>query len=884
MKKKEFSINRFFIKPRKKALTVALVVLIVNLVFGRQISHHYATIFLDEKRQSIKGELELYGDSLTITLNSYFALLEGVHGFVQAENNSPVNHVESTFNDLAAVFHEGALGVRNFSIAPNGVQTYVYPRKGNEIVLGHDLLNDERPAVRADVAEAIETREIALSGPYELRQGGLGFVARQAVYVDDEFWGLVAMVVDIPPLLASAGLSNDNEHLIFALEDENGEVFFGDDKILDEEPIHYEVLLPDGSWTLSAVPRDGWNIASLELLLIQSGVIFVSVSLALITYLFVNRNKRLQHNVEEKTQALNEVVLELEESEKKYRVLYDNSPDMYASVSPEEAKILMCNKTLLSETGYSKEEVIGSPIFMMYHDDSLEKAKETFQQFATTGKVRDRQLILKRKDGSKVDVILNVDAIRDGTGKILYSISSWRDVTERKQIEQKLQQSEERFRSLFDDSADAYLILDENIFVNCNQATLEMLRASSKAEVLSTHPSQLSPEFQPDGQPSVEKAEEMIRIALEQGSNRFEWLHRRMDGEDFPVEVLLTPIVVGDKTIIHTVWRDITERKETENELKASHARLLTLLDSIPADIYVSDLKSHKIIFVNNHMRDSFGDDQVGKVCYEVFRNETEQCSICPYEHLLDENGNPTEKFVWEGQNPISKKWFVNYDRAIPWTDGRLVHVQIAFDITDRKKTEEALQENEQRLRRYLEQKYLGMAITSSEKYWLQANDALCEMFGYSFDELSKLTWADVSHPDDLDANLVLFNRAQAGEIDSYSIEKRFIRKDESIFYAELSANAIRKEDGSVDYMVTIINDVTERKGAEEALQKLNDELDERVEKRTKELNDMLSLMSGREIRMAELKKVITALRTQLKEAGIAPTAFDPLLGSDKEW
>ncbi len=882
MKKKRFSISRFLTKPRRKALAVALVVLCVNLVIARQISNHYATLFLDEKRQSIKGEVELYGDRLTITLNSYFALLEGVHGFVQAENNSPFNHIESTFYDLAVVFHEGTSGIRNFTIAPNGVQTYVYPREGNEVVLGHDLLNDERPTVRADVAEAIETREITLSGPYELRQGGLGLVARQAVYMDGEFWGLVAMVVDVPPILASAGLSNDTAHLIFALEDENGEVFFGDSKILDEEPVRYEVFLPDGSWTLSAIPRGGWKVLSSEFLLIQFSIIFISVSLALITYLLGNRDERLLHNVAEKTRALNQAMFELEESEKKYRDLVELAQEGIWVID-RDSVTTFANRSMEKMLGYESGEMLGRALFDFMDKSGKEIATRNVQR-RKDGITEQHDFEFIRKDGERITVAMQTAPIIDEYGEYAGAIAGVIDITDRKNIEQMLQESEERFRTLFEDSNDAYLILDENIFVNCNKATLEMLRASSKEEVLSTHPSQLSPEFQPDGQPSVEKAEEMIRIALEQGSNRFEWMHRRMDGEDFPVEVLLTPIVVEEKTIIHTVWRDITERIEAENELKASHERMLVLLNSIPAEIYVSDLQSHEIIFMNDHMREVFGADLVGEICHEVLRNESGQCSICPYDHLLDEKGNPTEKFVWEGQNPISKKWYVNYDRAIPWTDGGLVHVQIAVDITDRKEAENALKENEQRLRRYLEQKYLGMAITSTDKYWLQANDALCEMFGYSFDELSKLTWADVSHPDDLDANLVLFNRALAGEIDSYSIEKRFIRKDESVFYAELLASAIRKEDGSVDYMVTIINDVTERKETEDALHKLNEELDERVEKRTQELEKMLSLMSGREIRMAELKTVITQLRAQLKNAGITPEAHDPLLGPDKEW
>ena len=98
--------------------------------------------------------------------------------------------------------------------------------------------------------------------------------------------------------------------------------------------------------------------------------------------------------------------------------------------------------------------------------------------------------------------------------------------------EQSVSESEALFRGLFENSSDAIQILDNNIFVECNQTTVEILRARDKNEVLSIHPSQLSPEFQPDGRPSGEKADEMIRTALEKGGHRFEWTYRRMDGED----------------------------------------------------------------------------------------------------------------------------------------------------------------------------------------------------------------------------------------------------------------------------------------------------------------------------------------------------------------
>ena len=124
------------------------------------------------------------------------------------------------------------------------------------------------------------------------------------------------------------------------------------------------------------------------------------------------------------------------------------------------------------------------------------------------------------------------------------------------------------YRALFERSADANLVVVGDRFVDCNQATVDMLRYENKAQILRAHPSELSPERQPDGRLSFEKANEMMAIAFQRGSHRFEWEHVRAGGEVFPVEVLLTAVPRGAQTILHVVWRDITERKQLEEELR----------------------------------------------------------------------------------------------------------------------------------------------------------------------------------------------------------------------------------------------------------------------------------------------------------------------------
>ena len=133
----------------------------------------------------------------------------------------------------------------------------------------------------------------------------------------------------------------------------------------------------------------------------------------------------------------------LKASERKYQDLYDNAPDMYVSVEAATGSILECNETAADALGYEKAEIIGRPIFDLYTPQSVETSRQkVFPAFIKTGAVRGVELQLQRKDGSVIDVSLNVSAVRDEKGNILYSRSSWRDISETKALESQLRQSQ----------------------------------------------------------------------------------------------------------------------------------------------------------------------------------------------------------------------------------------------------------------------------------------------------------------------------------------------------------------------------------------------------------------------------------------------------------
>ncbi|GGB77705.1 hybrid sensor histidine kinase/response regulator [Dyadobacter sediminis] len=221
-------------------------------------------------------------------------------------------------------------------------------------------------------------------------------------------------------------------------------------------------------------------------------------------------------------------------------------------------------------------------VLNLYKPWSRPIMEEALDKACRYGTPFDLELGMESAKGKDIWVRTIGNAIfKDEKPVKLYGVMQ--DVTEHKQAEEKL-------RVIFQYSTDAHLLLDENGILDCNQAAVNMLRCKDKSELLSLHPATFSPEYQPDGKRSADKSREMDKLAYESGFARFEWIHKKRDGEDFPVEVTLSPVHINSKKVLLVVWHDITHRKRAEEVIRRNEAMLAESQQLTHSGSWESDL------------------------------------------------------------------------------------------------------------------------------------------------------------------------------------------------------------------------------------------------------------------------------------------------------
>ncbi|MBU3936517.1 MAG: response regulator [Proteobacteria bacterium] len=262
-------------------------------------------------------------------------------------------------------------------------------------------------------------------------------------------------------------------------------------------------------------------------------------------------------------------------------------------------------------------------------------------------------------------------------------------------------------------------------------------------------------------------------------------------------------------------------RKNPRPDTQADLLKLLKILDSLQAIVYVADMQSYELLFVNSYARDLFGDIE-GEICWQSLqKDQTGPCPFCSNDKLVDKNGQPVGEYIWEFCNTRNNHWYRMVDQVIEWVDGRLVRLQVATDITERKLAEERVDHTQEELVRTNEQLALLLDALpiipftragDTDFTFTYMSNTVKEITGYPPKQFldNPRFWLDNLHPEDRTRAVV--------DLDSLRAEKerksecRFQLADGSYKWFASNLRAVRDGDGGLRYIVGTWQDISEEK------------------------------------------------------------------------
>jgi PAS domain S-box-containing protein len=387
------------------------------------------------------------------------------------------------------------------------------------------------------------------------------------------------------------------------------------------------------------------------------------------------------------------------------------------------------------------------------------------------------------------------------------------------EAEDALAVSEQSFKEIFNSTTEAIFIHDADTgqVLDVNETMLKIYGFSSKEEAITKNRFELASD---ESLFSGEKALKLIHKAVSEGPQVFEWLAKRSDGSLFWSEVALNTAVIGGKKRVLAVVRDISERKRMEEALNDSMERYRLIFEEMTEGFALHEVIQdangkpidYRFIDVNPAFERQTGlkrETLIGHTVKEVMP-ETENYWIEKYGDVALHGGN----LHYENFSGVLGKWF-NVIAFCP----KYGQFAVTFeDITDRKANELALFESEEQFRSIFEQAAIGMTMVSPEGIFLRVNKAFCQMCGYSSEEMIGNSISLVTHPDDMQISEKKLQQSISEADQNVQFEKRYVQKNGQIVWVSISSSLIQDGKGNPKYFITQVQDITQRRTAQEAL------------------------------------------------------------------
>jgi PAS domain S-box-containing protein len=490
--------------------------------------------------------------------------------------------------------------------------------------------------------------------------------------------------------------------------------------------------------------------------------------------------------------------------------------------------------------GYSREEVIGKPVAMLHLPEDMARLPEVFEAMRQSKSGFTGESTLVHKSGEEFPTLFTIYPIFDAEGNMPATLSVSIDITERKRAEEALRESEERFREVFEHSQDALYKrnLETGRYEYISPA-ITKITGYSPDEVMAMSPDEIGALIHPE---DIERINDLRRNVFEapQGHEIISPIEYRVKCKDGSYRWISDHYALlwgpeGRPLFSVASVRDIAERKRAEEALRESEERFRTIVETAPSLLLITDAKGNNI-YVSPNCEEITGytqEELQGPLVWWVHEDDTPRAKEV-YDRTFRE-GVGYKDLEYKAVKKDGELWYGSSSWE-PFRDAEGKLQGIVFqttDIAERKRVEEALRESEERFRAIFERAAIGMSLADREGRYIETNRALQKMLGYGEEELRSMAFTEITYPDDAKADMAFHEDLIAGKLDHFQTEKRYIRKDGRLVWVRLTVSAIRDVGGEVQYDIGMVEDITERKRAEEALRESEERYRAVVESQT---------------------------------------------------
>ena len=514
--------------------------------------------------------------------------------------------------------------------------------------------------------------------------------------------------------------------------------------------------------------------------------------------------------IERKKRQMEEGILK---SAREIQDLYNNAPCGYHSLDAD-GRFVRVNDTELSWLGYAREELVGKPYAEILSDASRPLFATSLARLKENKVLYEQEYDMLRKDGSVFPVLVTASAVTDAHGNFVMTRSMALDITERRQQQERLRESEKLYRTALEETSNGISIIDfENgKYLYANQRLMETVGHSGENIIGRPMTTYMHPDDQDVGRRYIKSRKEGCKDAFS-----YEIRALKPDGSIVLLNVTAVDIIYQGKTAVISFITDITRRRQSENALRESEELYRKALEATSDGVTITDIETELYVYVNQRLMKTLGrpdeniigaradiyvhpdDVGLGKKFYKIRKKEKKESSYFESRILKPDGsivviGITATDIIYQGKRAI-----------------------IAFiaDITERKRAENALRESEELYRKALETTNDGVTITQDGIY-VYINQRMLNTLGRPNENMIGTRQGSFVHPDDWARIEEAYRTRRKGDPLYTNYEIRVIRPDQSVIF--LHINAVKITYRGKPAILTFAIDVTKRKEDEEAL------------------------------------------------------------------